>query len=180
MSAHRGRTTAHDSDDARTSDDLTAAADDIHSAVAARLGADDVRYTRTRRAVVDVLAQSLQPLTVEQIRDKTAAPLSSVYRTLTILGHAELVHRLTNDNSEYAHYELAEQLLGHHHHLACANCGTMTDVTLPTKLEAALDQALGLLATQQKFTLDSHRLDILGTCASCTTSADEGSAFNLT
>lgn len=167
MSARRGRTAAPPPEDALASTDPTAAADEIHSVVAARLGADDIRYTRTRRAVVDVLAQTRQPLTVDQIRDKTAAPLSSVYRTLTILEETELVHRLTNDNSEYAHYELAEQLLGHHHHLACANCGTMTDVTLPTKLEADLDHALGLLATQQRFTLDRHRLDIIGRCASC-------------
>ena len=168
MSARRAQTSDHDLVDAGASADLTAAADEIHGAVAARLGADDVRYTRNRRAVVDVLAQARQPLTVEQIRDKTGAPLSSVYRTLTILEQAELVHRLTNDNSEYAHYELAEQLLGHHHHLACANCGAMTDVTLPHNVEADLDRALGLLATQQRFTLDRHRLDIIGTCASCT------------
>jgi Fe2+ or Zn2+ uptake regulation protein len=167
VNARRTQTADHDPDDAPASDHPASAADEIHAAVAARLGTHDVRYTRTRRAVIDVLAQTRQPLTVDQIRDKTAAPLSSVYRTLTILEQTELVHRLTNDNSEYAHYELAEQLLGHHHHLACANCGTMTDVTLPTQLEADLDDALGLLATQQRFTLDSHRLDIIGTCASC-------------
>ena len=50
----------------------------------------------------------------------------------------------------------------------CANCGTMTDVTLPKNIEADLDRALALLAEQQHFTVDGHRLDIIGTCATCT------------
>jgi Fur family transcriptional regulator, ferric uptake regulator len=142
--------------------------DEIHDAVAARLGNNIIRYTKTRRTVVEVLARARQPLTVDEIRTMTAAPLSSVYRTLAILEEVGLVHRLTNDNSEYARFELAEDLLGHHHHLACANCGTMTDVTLPHNIEADLDRALALLAKQQHFTVDGHRLDIIGTCATCT------------
>jgi Fur family ferric uptake transcriptional regulator len=142
--------------------------DEIHDAVAERLGNNVIRYTKTRRRVVEVLARARQPLTVDEIRTMTAAPLSSVYRTLAILEEVGLVHRLTNDNSEYARFELAEDLLGHHHHLACASCGTMTDVTLPKNVEADLDRALAFLAEQQHFTVDGHRLDIIGTCATCT------------
>jgi Fur family ferric uptake transcriptional regulator len=142
--------------------------DEIHDAVAERLGSNLIRYTKTRRTVVEVLVRARQPLTVDEIRTMSAAPLSSVYRTLAILEEVGLVHRLTNNNSEYARFELAEDLLGHHHHLACANCGTMTDVTLPKDIEADLDRALALLAKQQRFTVDGHRLDIIGTCATCT------------
>ena len=142
--------------------------DEIHDAVSERLGSNLIRYTKTRRTVVEVLVRTRQPLTVDEIRTMSAAPLSSVYRTLALLEEVGLVHRLTNDNSEYARFELAEDLLGHHHHLACANCGTMTDVTLPKDIEADLDRALALLAKQQRFTVDGHRLDIIGTCATCT------------
>ena len=159
----------HDHDHAASSASAGAArADEIHAAVAERLAGDSIRYTKTRRAIVDVLAHTGQPLTVDRIRAESAAPLSSVYRTLAIFEEAGLVHRLTNDKSEYARYELAEDLLGHHHHLACANCGAMTDVTLPDNLEADLDRALAALAKQQHFALDSHRLDIIGICATCT------------
>ena len=175
MSAPRQKAESRDHD-ARVSGDPTAEANAIHSAVAARLSTDDIRYTRTRRLVVDALALARQPLTVDQIRKQTAVPLSSVYRTLAIFEHVELVHRFTSDNSEYAQYELAEELLGHHHHLACENCGTMTDVTLPETLEADLDRALTFLAKQQRFALASHRLDIIGTCASCT-NPDSGHAL---
>jgi Fe2+ or Zn2+ uptake regulation protein len=152
--------------------------DEIHAAVAERLTGESVRYTKTRRSVVDVLARARQPLIVDEIRARTAAPVSSVYRTLAIFEAAGLVRRLTNDNSEYARFELAEYLLGHHHHLACATCGSMTDVALPSRLEADLDRALALLAKERQFTLDGHRLDIIGTCGTCTdpTAGAESSA----
>ena len=145
----------------------TSRVEDVHSVVAERLTGIDARYTKTRRAVVNVFAGADHPLTVEEIRVAAATPLSSVYRTLTILEQAGLVHRFTNTNGEYARFELADDLLGHHHHLACATCGTMTDITLPDRVESALDQALATLARKQQFTIDGHRLDILGTCKAC-------------
>jgi hypothetical protein len=48
----------------------------------------------------------------------------------------------------------------------------MTDVTLPKNVEADLDRALALLAEQQRFTVDGHRLDIIGTCATCKDTPD--------
>jgi Fe2+ or Zn2+ uptake regulation protein len=139
----------------------------IHQAVAARLNDDGARYTNGRRALVEVLARARQPLTVEELRALSAAPQSSIYRILAVLEDAALVYRFTNNNSEFARFELAEDLTGHHHHLACATCGAMTDVTLPTDVEAHLDRAVTLLAEQQRFTVDEHRLDIIGTCATC-------------
>lgn len=140
----------------------------IHAAVAARLRNVQGRYTKRRRALVDALAHAQQPLTVEQIRTIAAVPRSSVYRNLTVLEEARLVHRFINNNSEFARYELAEELTGHHHHFACASCGAMTDVTLPNNVESDLDDALAILAAQQRFTIDGHRLDIIGTCENCT------------
>jgi Fe2+ or Zn2+ uptake regulation protein len=143
----------------------------IHVAVAERLSRNGARYTNTRRTVVEILARARQPLTVEQLRGLSAAPLSSVYRTVAVLEEAELVHRFTNNNSEFARFELAEDLMGHHHHLACATCGTMTDVILPDRIEADLDRALALLAKKQHFIVDEHRLDIIGTCSTCSDDA---------
>jgi Fur family ferric uptake transcriptional regulator len=139
----------------------------IHQAVAARLNDDGARYTNGRRALVEILARARQPLTVEELRALSSAPQSSIYRILAVLEDAELVHRFTNTNSEFARFELAEDLTGHHHHLACATCGTMTDVTLPADVEDHLDRAVALLAAQQRFAVDEHRLDIIGTCATC-------------
>jgi Fur family transcriptional regulator, ferric uptake regulator len=143
----------------------------IHTAVSARLKNVDGRYTKRRRAIVDALAHAQQPLTVEEIRTIADVPQSSIYRNLTVLEEAQLVHRFINNNSEFARYELAEELTGHHHHFACDSCGTMTDVTLPNNIESDLDNALTLLAAQQRFTINGHRLDIIGTCQTCTDGA---------
>ena len=38
---------------------------------------------------------------------------------------------------DFARFELTEALVGHHHHLACQECGAMTDVHLPPRARAA-------------------------------------------
>jgi len=145
----------------------TRSIDGIHASVAERLGSASMRYTKTRRALIDVLAETYCPLTVDQIRDNLAAPLSTVYRTLAILEEIRLVHRLTSNTSDFARFELAEDLLGHHHHLECAGCGTMIDITLADQLETDLSRALARLASKRRFAIDNYQLDIVGTCATC-------------
>jgi len=140
---------------------------EIHASVSERLGGDGIRYTRSRRALVNVLAETCRPLTVDEIRSEMAGPQSTVYRTLDILEETGLVHRVTNNTSDFARFELAEDLLGHHHHFACALCGTMIDVTLADKLEADLLRALVRLATRQHFVIDTYQLDIVGACSTC-------------
>ena len=59
---------------------------DLHTSVAERLRDGDQRYTRGRRALVDVLEEATRPLTIQEIlaRDKALAQ-SSAYRNLVIL-----------------------------------------------------------------------------------------------
>jgi Fe2+ or Zn2+ uptake regulation protein len=64
-------------------------------------------------------------------------------------------------------YELNEEILGHHHHMVCSVCGDMRDVVIPEQLEEKLDSALTQLAKQSGFTLDQHRLDLIGRCKKC-------------
>jgi Fe2+ or Zn2+ uptake regulation protein len=145
---------------------LRAVPSDVHEAAGARLRALDGRYTDARRRLVDVLAAAGNPLTVGEIVERSALPVSSVYRNLTVLEEAGLVHRLAG-HTEFARFELAEDLLGHHHHLACTACGAMTDVRLPAAVEADLTRALARVARRQHFSIDAHRLDVVGRCESC-------------
>ena len=64
-------------------------------------------------------------------------------------------------------WELAEGILGHHHHLVCARCGEVRDVRMTTALERALDAGLAGLARGAGYALDGHRLDLIGRCRSC-------------
>ena len=141
--------------------------DELHTTAAQRLRSDGLRYTTSRRAVVQILAASDRPLTIPEILelDRSLAQ-SSAYRNLTELIGAGVVHRIVAGD-EYSHFELAEDLTSHHHHLVCTSCGRVSDVTLDDRIEGSLDRALRAVADEQGFTAEHHRLDVLGRCAEC-------------
>lgn len=141
---------------------------ELHEAVAARLRSGDGRYTRSRRQLIDVLVKAWQPLTVDEIVGQgTDLTLSSVYRNLATFEGAGVVHRLAG-HGDFARFELAEELVGgHHHHLACRACGAMIDVELPAELEGELERALARVAGGQGFEVGAHRVDAVGRCSDC-------------
>ena len=149
------------------SDSGTDGVEDLHVTIAQRLRGDGLRYTGSRRKVVDVLASTDRPLTLPEILDRAdGLAQSSAYRNLTELISAGVVHRIVSGD-EYSHFELAEDLTSHHHHLVCTRCGRVTDFTVDDELEAALDAALDAAARRQGFEPEHHRLDVGGTCADC-------------
>jgi Fur family transcriptional regulator, ferric uptake regulator len=151
--------------------DVTA---ELHETVAARLEEADSRYTRHRRALIEVLRDAKQPMTIAEILAVASQlPQSSVYRNLAVFEETGLVQRLVGAG-DFARFELAEDLLGHHHHLVCSACGTMLDVELPHELEVEIEQALAALARRRRFQLHGHRLDLIGLCRAC--SAAENTA----
>jgi Fur family transcriptional regulator, ferric uptake regulator len=147
----------------------TALTTDVHRVALERLAADDQRYTRNRRQIVEVLASSPRPVTIPEIlAAQPALAQSSVYRNLTVLQVAGVVQRIVT-NDEWGRFELAEDLTEHHHHLICSTCGIVSDFTLPARAERNLDAALRDAAGAMGFSTDHHRLDIVGTCADCGT-----------
>jgi Fur family transcriptional regulator, ferric uptake regulator len=139
----------------------------LHATVASTLTRHGVRYTTHRRALVAALARARQPLTIPQIVAATSTvPQSSVYRNLAIFDEAGVVHRMPGPG-DFARYELAEELTGHHHHLVCSDCGVVEDVVLPAQAEKELERVLKRIARQRGFSLVSHRLDLVGGCGNC-------------
>jgi Fur family ferric uptake transcriptional regulator len=140
---------------------------ELHPIAAERLRADDQRYTAGRRAVVEVLHEAVQPLTIPQLLERRPdLPQSSVYRNLAVLERAGVVHRIVTTD-EFARYELAEDLTEHHHHVICSRCGDVTDFTMPSGLEVDLDLAAAHVAQHTGFRIDHHRLDFVGLCPNC-------------
>jgi len=139
----------------------------IHTAVMDRLRQIHQRYTFQRMEIVDVLADVGQPLTIQDIRDRSnGLAQSSVYRNLVVLEEFGIVTKVVT-NGEIGRYELTEDLTGHHHHLICSRCGVVRDVVLPETLELDIDRALNLLTRREGFSLDHHRLDVFGQCSKC-------------
>lgn len=140
---------------------------ELHDLAAARLSATGQRYTARRRALVDVLDRADGPLTIPEILQLgRGLAQSSAYRNLAVLEQAEVVHRIVTDD-DFARYELTEELTGHHHHLICRLCGRVADFTLDPGTEGDLDRVLAEVASTESFTVDHHRLDLVGVCSAC-------------
>ena len=125
-------------------------------------------YTTNRRKLIGILQEATKPITINQILESNSdLAQSSVYRNLAVLEQAGLVVRIIT-NEDHAHYELAEHILDHHHHIICSPCGEILDFHLSAKIEKALEESLQKIADEFGFSIDRHRLDLLGTCGDCT------------
>lgn len=140
---------------------------DVHVTAAERLTADGQRYTTQRRGLVSLLAEATQPLTIPRLLERRPGlAQSSAYRNLAVLERAGVVHRIVTTD-EFARYELAEDLTHHHHHLICTSCGGVTDFEVSEAVEHDLEAALSTVAARTGFVVRHHRLDLVGTCPTC-------------
>jgi Fur family transcriptional regulator, ferric uptake regulator len=141
--------------------------EELHDAVAARLRSADQRYTAGRRDLVELLAEAPRPATIPEILQRAPAlAQSSAYRNLVVLEECGVAHRVVTSD-ERSRYELAEDLMGHHHHLICTSCGRVDDFTVSLRTERNLEAALERAVAGTGFRAAAHRLDVIGTCASC-------------
>jgi Fur family ferric uptake transcriptional regulator len=140
---------------------------DLHVEVAARLKHAGQRYTSKRRTLVEILDRESQPMSIPDIlRRRRGLAQSSVYRNLTVLERAHVARRVIT-GEDHSHFELAEDLTEHHHHLVCSTCGAVEDVTIPPGLERSVERTLDDVAADTGFTAVSHRIDLIGTCRNC-------------
>ncbi len=159
-----GASTGHAPAERESAHEMT---DDLHVEVEDRLRRIDQRYTSGRRAIVGLLVGAGHPVSIDDIADRLPAlPRSSAYRHLVDLQTAGIVRRVAA-NDEFTRFELAEDLTEHHHHFLCTNCGRVSDITPSVALERSITQQLDRLAEAQGFEPHSHRVDVLGICASC-------------
>tara|TARA_B100000131_G_scaffold104534_1_gene101576 strand:- start:92 stop:541 length:450 start_codon:yes stop_codon:yes gene_type:complete len=141
---------------------------DIDQLATTQLNSINQRYTTNRRKLIGILQEATKPITINQILESNSdLAQSSVYRNLAVLEQAGLVVRIIT-NEDHAHYELAEHILDHHHHIICSPCGEILDFHLSAKIEKALEESLQKIADEFGFSIDRHRLDLLGTCGDCT------------
>jgi Fur family ferric uptake transcriptional regulator len=149
---------------------VDAALEQVHDEVRARLSAVDQLYTSGRRRLVELLAGVDRPVTIpELVAGRRDVALSSAYRNLGVLEQVGAVTRILG-SGEHARFELAEGVVGeHHHHLICQSCGRVDDFTVPPEVERTIERALARVAAGSEFLPVSHRLDLVGTCGDCTT-----------
>jgi len=140
----------------------------LHETISALLNAREQRLTPTRRHIVDVLDAADRPLTIPEILEaRPELAQSSAYRNLVVLEQARVVHRLVT-HADFARYELAEDLTGHHHHLVCSNCGRVEDLAATVAVERSVAIAIDEAERRTGFRTEHHRLDLVGLCSDCT------------
>jgi Fur family ferric uptake transcriptional regulator len=133
-----------------------------------RLLESGVRFTRGRRTVVAAMAGASGPRSAAELSEMVGAtvPLSSLYRTLAIFEESGVVaHHLGAKG--LTRYELAEWLAGHHHHLVCVECGSVSDVEIPANKEESVRGLVSEIAALASFTPTDHALEIEGRCVKC-------------
>ncbi|HEY7703255.1 MAG TPA: Fur family transcriptional regulator [Acidimicrobiia bacterium] len=140
---------------------------DVHDEVRRRLASREVMYTRGREAVVRELQRMSGPLSAAELHERIdSLPLSSLYRSLTVLDEAGVL-RKHHDADGLARFELADWLGEHHHHLVCVSCGIVEDVSLSDKSERLLDRLAGSLAGEAGYEPRDHVLEVEGLCGNC-------------
>lgn len=133
-----------------------------------RLRGHDVRYTRGRRKVVSALVGADGPKSAAELHAEIGpgVPLSSIYRTLTVLEESGVVVPHLGARG-LTRYELAEWITGHHHHLICVQCGAVEDIAIPQSREAQVRDLVADIGSLVSFTPMSHALEIEGRCSKC-------------
>ena len=140
---------------------------ELHAQISSRLAQQGHRYTRGRKELVETLVLTGQPMTLPDIveADPKLAQ-SSAYRNLDILVRCGAIRRI-NAGGDHTYFELAEPLLGHHHHLICLSCGNIEDIHFDSEVELLVDKSLSEISARTGFTPVTHSLDLHGHCADC-------------
>jgi len=138
--------------------------------LAARLRAHGYKLTRQRRAVLGVLVKGTEHLSPAEVYERAKADcpqigLTTVYRTLELLGSLGLIKRVHLDKGCHS-YALASQ--GHCHHLICDSCGSVVEFE-----GCDLSPLLEAVAEQTGFVIKRHWLELFGRCPSCQEKEEE-------
>jgi Fe2+ or Zn2+ uptake regulation protein len=139
----------------------------VHEAAGALLRNAEQRYTSGRRELVGLLAAVGRPATIpDLLATRPKLTQSSVYRNLAVLEGVGVVQKVVSSDDR-SRYELAEDLMGHHHHLICVSCGRVDDFVVPPRAERTVEAVLERAIGDTGFRAAGHRLDVVGICAQC-------------
>ena len=126
-----------------------------------RLEDTGYRLTAPRRAVLDAIARTNRPFTIEELNDRLPnIGRATVFRTIKLLQELDIVCRVPLEDGGIR-YERSRSG-HHHHHLICSECGSVTEFSDPT-----LDEAIEQNAEAASFELDSHSTELYGCCDRC-------------
>lgn len=119
-----------------------------------------MRQTTAHKQILKLLQQHPGPVSVEELLKHIPVNKTTIYRQLDALRLAGLVSDVRFTDRKIR-YELTSR--GHHHHLVCTTCNSVSDVTLTEDLEGLASQT----AAKKRFLITSHYLEFFGLCQNC-------------
>ncbi|MGY2717711.1 Fur family transcriptional regulator [Synechococcus sp. 60AY4M2] len=124
------------------------------------------RQTRSQKLILEVLKQSLRPLSAQEIflelrNANHSVGLATVYRALEALRNEGKLQAV-NLGDQQTYYQVLPSNGHNRHHLICTECRRV--VPLPDCPVGDLEEQL---ASRYQFVIEYHVLDFYGICAEC-------------
>lgn len=124
------------------------------------------RITKTRRAIIDIIINSSQPLSATDVgeymkRMGIFVNKTTIYRELEFLKNEGIV-RTVFLQSGVVHYESA--YLPHYHRFVCNSCGLIQGIECE-RIERELENLTSKVSSNYK--IDEHKLEFYGFCSKC-------------
>jgi Fe2+ or Zn2+ uptake regulation protein len=133
---------------------------EVQPAVLDRLGAQGLRMTGPRKALVEALVQRRQAFTAEDLQDAVpGVGRATVFRTIKLLVGSGLVCKLSHVDGRPL-YSLSHS--GHHHHALCQGCGAVLDI-----YRCGVDNLLENIELATGARVLGHRLEVFVLCPAC-------------
>ncbi len=133
------------------------------------LSSRNASITNPRLVVLELLLKESRPLTIDQVLKLSRGKLaqSTLYRVISDLRDFGLISEFTTPENTMV-VELNVGWTRHHHHIFCRKCGSITDIELNPELELNLEKEVKKIENEYSFLIDSHSLELFGSCNSCT------------
>ncbi len=130
----------------------------------------NVKITKKRQAILDVLRATDEHLTAENIyfilkRKNIKIGLATIYRTLDLFYRNGIVNKI-NIGDGTIRYEYVDKGSVHHHHLVCIKCGKVMEYT-DEKEPEFLEGLAKRIKEKYNFTVLSHEIYLYGICKEC-------------
>jgi len=130
----------------------------------------NIKYSKQRDVIIDILKSYRCPLTAEQIYDDCRAAvenmsLSTVYRILNTFVDKGLALKTNLDVENKALFELNRH--EHKHHLLCLGCSKIVQIS-----SCPLKQYEKQIQEEMGYQIISHKLEIYGYCPECSKEID--------
>jgi Fur family ferric uptake transcriptional regulator len=130
-----------------------------------KLGKSGLKKTKSRKAILDILIKSNQPISAEQIfktlkDENIAIDISTVYRTLEALVNIVLVKKINIMNDDRMLFEYNN--MDHSHYLVCIGCKKI--ITIQSCPLGSYEEEL---ENKTNFSILGHKLYLYGYCSEC-------------